>query len=589
MNRCESCVRAIKKMCSRGSSALIDYQPIEYVWMPGGSYIDTGVSVTGGAIGEMKFNILSGNLGNGGSAKDDTTSKYNRNYFNFWYDSGSSKYIIGMGAGGYNANHPTYNLNTVYTVSYNTPKHTAVINGTNYNFNNYGWTDSQNPPYSRWTWVLHGSTDDSTGAHSGQAGDLIVYYYKLYDHNGVIKLDLQPVIRKSDKTIGMYDSVSGTLFTNAGTSTFISGPNIGAVPNSIYQSMVATYVSNRGKSYTDSTSVMYSFGSSNSTRKYFGSILAPNGCIYGIPTGESRVCKYNPEDDTATFFGSLGTGDLKWHGGVLANNGCIYGIPEHSSSVLKIDPTNDTVTTFGDVGTSQFKWYMGSLAPNGCIYCLPRRANSILKIDPSNDTVTTFGAVETISGTDMWFGGAIAANGCIYGVPARATYILKVDTKNDTITQLGSFGTTSAKYCGAVFAPNGCIYGFPFTGSTSILKIDTKTSPETVTTFGSVTAASYGGGTLAPNGCIYCAPIGQGASAPVLVINTANNTARTISTSMLATNAGSQYLTNFAITDSGYMYAFPANGKNVLRVNPGVDVCNNFSEEVRLSSYINHY
>ena len=40
--------------------------------------------------------------------------------------------------------------------------------------------------------------------------------------------------------------------------------------------------------------------------------------------------------DTATTFGNFsGTG--KWFGGVLAPNGCIYGIPRDSTSVLKID------------------------------------------------------------------------------------------------------------------------------------------------------------------------------------------------------------------------------------------------------------
>jgi len=83
--------------------------------------------------------------------------------------------------------------------------------------------------------------------------------------------------------------------------------------------------------------------------------------------------------DTATTFGNLsGTG--KWYGGVLAPNGCIYGIPVNSTSILKIDPTTDTATTFGNLsGTS--KWVGGVLAPNGCIYGIPYNSTSILKID----------------------------------------------------------------------------------------------------------------------------------------------------------------------------------------------------------------
>ena len=82
--------------------------------------------------------------------------------------------------------------------------------------------------------------------------------------------------------------------------------------------------------------------------------------------------------DTTSNFGSLsGTG--KWIGGVLAPNGCIYGIPLNSTSILKIDPLNDSVSTFGNLsGTG--KWYGGVLAPNGCIYGIPFESTSILKI-----------------------------------------------------------------------------------------------------------------------------------------------------------------------------------------------------------------
>lgn len=49
------------------------------------------------------------------------------------------------------------------------------------------------------------------------------YYLRLYD-NGQLALDLHPVKRLSDGAIGMYDTVSGQFFGNAGTGTFTSGP-----------------------------------------------------------------------------------------------------------------------------------------------------------------------------------------------------------------------------------------------------------------------------------------------------------------------------------------------------------------------------
>ena len=226
MNKCESCVQAIKKMCSRDVSALNNYQPLEYILMTSGSYIDTGVSLTSGAIGEMKINILSGPLALGAGAKDDTTSNYNRNYFSFFYDSNLKRYVIGIGAGGYNNVWTDYTFNTVYTVSFNTPGHSYVLNGTSYTYTGSKWKDARNPPYARWTWALHGGTNASTGAHTGQDGNVIVYYCKLCDHNGVLKRDLHPMIRKSDNVVGMYDTVSGAFFTNAGTGEFTVGADI---------------------------------------------------------------------------------------------------------------------------------------------------------------------------------------------------------------------------------------------------------------------------------------------------------------------------------------------------------------------------
>lgn len=56
------------------------------------------------------------------------------------------------------------------------------------------------------------------------------------------------------------------------------------------------------------------------------------------------------QTDTATTFGSL-SGIGKWYGGVLAPNGCIYGIPRDSTTVLKI---LSTYMIDGDFPLSRF-------------------------------------------------------------------------------------------------------------------------------------------------------------------------------------------------------------------------------------------
>ena len=43
----------------------------------------------------------------------------------------------------------------------------------------------------------------------------------------VLVIDLIPARRNSDNAVGMYDTVSDTFFTNAGTGEFIAGPEVG--------------------------------------------------------------------------------------------------------------------------------------------------------------------------------------------------------------------------------------------------------------------------------------------------------------------------------------------------------------------------
>ncbi len=70
-------------------------------------------------------------------------------------------------------------------------------------------------------------------------------------------------------------------------------------------------------------------------------------------------------------------------GGVLAPDGCIYGVPCNATNVLKITPgPSPKVETFGDLPEMRQKWYGGLLASDGCIYCIPNNADKVLKIIP---------------------------------------------------------------------------------------------------------------------------------------------------------------------------------------------------------------
>ena len=50
--------------------------------------------------------------------------------------------------------------------------------------------------------------------------------FKMYQKDGTLVQNLIPAKRTSDNVLGMYDTVTDTFFTNAGTGEFIAGPVI---------------------------------------------------------------------------------------------------------------------------------------------------------------------------------------------------------------------------------------------------------------------------------------------------------------------------------------------------------------------------
>lgn len=72
---------------------------------------------------------------------------------------------------------------------------------------------------------------------------------------------------------------------------------------------------------------------------WIGSVFAPSGLIYCIPSNHNHVLVIDPTDNTFLYIETAsGAGNEgEWFGGVLANNGKIYGIPHHSSQVLAIN------------------------------------------------------------------------------------------------------------------------------------------------------------------------------------------------------------------------------------------------------------
>ncbi len=70
----------------------------------------------------------------------------------------------------------------------------------------------------------------NTNGTAGEIGNTRIYSFKLYDTNFNFMsekpiLNLVPA-KNSSGALGMYDTISGKFYTNAGTGTFTAGPNV---------------------------------------------------------------------------------------------------------------------------------------------------------------------------------------------------------------------------------------------------------------------------------------------------------------------------------------------------------------------------
>ena len=66
----------------------------------------------------------------------------------------------------------------------------------------------------------------------GQFSSVQMYSFKILD-GGNLVLNLIPAMRNSDNVVGMYDTISGTFFTNSGTGNFVAGPEVYKYSSSI--------------------------------------------------------------------------------------------------------------------------------------------------------------------------------------------------------------------------------------------------------------------------------------------------------------------------------------------------------------------
>lgn len=270
---------------------------------------------------------------------------------------------------------------------------------------------------------------------------------------------------------------------------------------------------------TDAASRIGTISGGSGGYQYMGAVLGPDGCVYMIPWTAKTVVRFNPSNNAIHYIGTSnigssyggGLGDLGglWCGGVLAPNGCIYGIPRRTTGILKINPITERCSIIGNVTSSSYdRWMGGVLGPNGIIYGIPADAGSILRINPANDTFNET-LNSPIGSSSKYNFGAMGFDGKIYGMPMNPSggfSILRItptSNNTDSAESLNWMANGTNFFGGSALSMNGCIYGTPGDSSNSLLKIDTVNM--TATRIAGV-SGSYQGSVMAANGKIYCIP-----------------------------------------------------------------------------------
>ena len=187
------------------------YTQVEYIQGTGTQYIDTGINVnTTTSRYETKISpsLVSGTIGIFGTRNNVSADQSSMNVFII---DGAFRldWLNGTVSSGARI---SSNSNTEYAISIT--RGLATINNVNYTS---GDTTSIDGSYTFYVGSFNNAGSVYSKGFSGK-----IYYSKLYNNN-ILVFDGVPCYRKSDNEIGMYDLVSNTFFTNAGTGTFNTG------------------------------------------------------------------------------------------------------------------------------------------------------------------------------------------------------------------------------------------------------------------------------------------------------------------------------------------------------------------------------
>ncbi len=189
------------------------YTELEYIESTGTQYIDTGITLDNNSGIDINYEIMSYGTGGAkifGYSKNSNLTSNSFAIANKW--AGQLHFVFGYGTQLYNGTMAKYTDIGKHHVVFNN-KVLYADNELVRTFNNETFTTGS---------IVIGNIKHETGLDN----TFVTVRHREYTliNNGVIAFKGIPAKRNSDNAIGMYDLVTNTFFTNAGTGEFVAGP-----------------------------------------------------------------------------------------------------------------------------------------------------------------------------------------------------------------------------------------------------------------------------------------------------------------------------------------------------------------------------
>lgn len=193
------------------------YQRVEYIESSGTQYILTGITGHTGLTIEADAQLLAGSNGSSTPCLFGSHDGTNRCLVNY-----RTQYKVWeFGAGGYKTGEADSAIDT------DRHKFTAIVQTGTSTFSIDGSTEltiDNTPTFDNGVeMAIFARYRETTTAE--RFGAYRIYSFKIID-TGVTVRNFVPVVRDLDSVVGMYDTVNGVFYTNAGTGNLTAGPNV---------------------------------------------------------------------------------------------------------------------------------------------------------------------------------------------------------------------------------------------------------------------------------------------------------------------------------------------------------------------------